>query len=221
MMPRHHPLEECLLSYANGCMGEAESLLIATHLAFCPECRKVAKIGECVGGRLLQDGDAVPVSDDCKAKLFAALPEAGCAAREAAERASPDCFVPEPLRGYLDGAGCKDGLQRLTWETIAPGWAEHKLPLTACCLRRGAAARMVHLQGAADFTLAEAGGRQAVLVLCGSLRRGAAVYETGDLVCGRDGRLFQAGNAGCYALAVAQAGKRGWLGRFLRLMRCS
>ena len=37
---RHHPDDELLLDYASGALGEAESLVIATHMALCPICRR-------------------------------------------------------------------------------------------------------------------------------------------------------------------------------------
>jgi len=53
MKLNHHPSEELLFDYASGAISEAWGLSVATHLAFCSECRdKVAEI-EAIGGCLL------------------------------------------------------------------------------------------------------------------------------------------------------------------------
>ena len=51
--PAHHPAGELLIDYAAGTLSQAESLLIATHLDFCAECRRSADTAVAVGGELL------------------------------------------------------------------------------------------------------------------------------------------------------------------------
>ncbi len=217
--PKHCPSQECLLSYANGCMGEAESLLIATHLAFCPHCRKLAHIGECVGGKLMTETAAVPVSDACRSKLFAALDGADTEAKPAQSHASPECFIPEPLRGYLGGAGCKSGVKQLAWEQTAAGQREYKLKLTSCCQRRGADARLVMLEANSALTLPATQHRRALLVLCGSLANAEATYQTGDITCAVAPDGMKAGTENCFALLVTTPPKS-WLHKFLRKISC-
>jgi putative transcriptional regulator len=50
MTPNHHPGEATLLAYAAGGLGEGLSLVVASHLSFCPECRANVAAGEAVGG---------------------------------------------------------------------------------------------------------------------------------------------------------------------------
>ena len=40
MKPHHHPHDELLMEYAAGALDESHSLLVATHLSFCPVCRE-------------------------------------------------------------------------------------------------------------------------------------------------------------------------------------
>lgn len=206
--PKHHPTEECLLAYANGGMGEAESLLIATHLALCPECRKTAQIGECVGSQLLEDAKAVPVSATCRDKLFAALDQTECSTTATnAASVSVDCFIPEPLRGYLGGAGCRSGLQQLIWQTITPGQTEYPLALTECCLRRGATAKLIALKPQTMLTTTTTGQKQILLLLCGSLSQDATSYGPGDVIKLQPGAAVQAAAESCFALVVTTAHK--------------
>jgi len=51
--PIHHPFGELLIDYAAGALSQAESMLIAIHLDFCPECRGLAAIAQAAGGALL------------------------------------------------------------------------------------------------------------------------------------------------------------------------
>ena len=53
MNPRHHPSDATLLTYAAGSLGEGLSLVVASHLAFCSDCRDAVAAGELVGGNLL------------------------------------------------------------------------------------------------------------------------------------------------------------------------
>lgn len=215
--PRHHPQPECLLAYANGSIGEAESLFIATHLAFCPDCRGTAQLGECVGSKMLCDSNAVAVSSACRDKIFAALEaETPAAAPNAATLATPECFIPEPLRGYLGGVGCREGVQQLAWESVAPGQREYAVPLSACCLRRGAVARLVALQPQHDFVLQPSPQKPVLQVLCGELRTGDQVYAAGDVLCGKMPALHS-GDGACYALLLLNPPPAPWRDWFKRL----
>ncbi|HEX4506702.1 MAG TPA: cupin domain-containing protein [Alphaproteobacteria bacterium] len=51
--PAYHPAEEFLLDYAAGATSPAETLLLATHLAYCEACRRVVKTARTAGGALL------------------------------------------------------------------------------------------------------------------------------------------------------------------------
>ena len=54
-MIRHHPDETLLLAYASGATDEALGLVVATHIAYCDQCRGVTARLEAIGGSLLQD----------------------------------------------------------------------------------------------------------------------------------------------------------------------
>lgn len=51
--PAHHPAEEYLLDYAAGAASPTETLLLATHLAYCDSCRASVKAARAIGGSLL------------------------------------------------------------------------------------------------------------------------------------------------------------------------
>ena len=49
--PSHHPEPALLMEYASGASPEPFSLVIATHLALCPECRRSVAELEAAGVR--------------------------------------------------------------------------------------------------------------------------------------------------------------------------
>jgi len=54
MTARHHPGEEVLLGYASAILAEPLALVVATHLALCPDCRAAVDRLEALGGVLLE-----------------------------------------------------------------------------------------------------------------------------------------------------------------------
>ena len=106
----HHPSPEMLLSYAAGATREASALLVATHLALCPECRKTVAAAESAGGAML-GAESAAMSDGAFDALLGRLDETQ---PETKKNVPGD--IPEPLRSYV-GANLCD----LRWQMVAPG----------------------------------------------------------------------------------------------------
>lgn len=74
-----------LAAYAAGNLPHAFSLVVATHISICAECRAVVQAHEAVGGVVVEDSGAVAVSEAMKADLLSLLddpiPEAPVYAR--------------------------------------------------------------------------------------------------------------------------------------------
>ncbi len=123
-MPTHHPEETLLLDYAAGALGEAESLVVATHLALCPGCRHEVATFESVGGAMLAEIEPVPLGRDSLAAVMARLDEAPPAGPH--RRPAPTAPgiaglpLPEPLRSYL-------GEAEPSWRRVITGLAEHQI----------------------------------------------------------------------------------------------
>ena len=62
-MITHHPDGDILLSYAAGALGESWSIGVASHLAFCEECRKSVDLLEELGGHVLDCSPVNPVPE--------------------------------------------------------------------------------------------------------------------------------------------------------------
>jgi putative transcriptional regulator len=182
-MARHHPPEEMLLDYAAGALGEAESLVVATHLALCPACRSEVAAMEAVGGALLETIPAGPETspglDDVLARVMARLDDPAPAPTRAAARslaavaAAP--LLPEPLRSYVGGDP-----GGISWTPVMRGLDERPIDLGA---RDAAAAkvRMMRIHPATAMPQHTHRGREMTLVLAGGFRDATGHYLRGDL----------------------------------------
>lgn len=129
MTVKHHPSEALILDYAAGRLGEGLSLLVATHLTFCPDCRRAVAEAEAMGGAFLEDAPAVSLGDgalsallgrlDAPEPISAAPPPPSVTRRRPAS--SPARAVkggielPAPVKAYVsDLAGAR-------WQWIGPG----------------------------------------------------------------------------------------------------
>jgi putative transcriptional regulator len=70
---RHHPDDDLLLAYASGASDEATALVIATHLAFCAQCRGQVDLMETIGGGLLENLPPAPLAETAFAATVAKL----------------------------------------------------------------------------------------------------------------------------------------------------
>ena len=63
-MINHHPSTELLLSHAAGNLPAGFSLVVASHAAMCPDCRRRLAHAESIGGALLYAMEPAEISDD-------------------------------------------------------------------------------------------------------------------------------------------------------------
>lgn len=164
---RHHPDEELLLTYASGAADEAFALAVATHLAFCPECRRAVAMLERAGGAMLETLEPQPLSDRALARTLARLDEPAKPAPVAAHRG--DLRVPEPLRSYAGD------LER-SWLPLGPGVAHRPL------FRRGrTSARLIRAAPGVAVPMHSHAGRELTLVLSGGFHDETGQFGPGDL----------------------------------------
>jgi putative transcriptional regulator len=152
----HHPGDDLLLAYAAGATDEAMGLIVATHMALCPQCRGAVAAMEKIGGGLLEALPPAPLADAALAATLARLDRA--APYERPRRAPSRDGTPDVLRDYLGG-----DLSTARWRRMGPKLAY--LPLfrrgsTSAKLLRGIPGTEVgaHSHHGLEFTLVLAGG---------------------------------------------------------------
>ena len=156
--PSHHPSEARLLDYASGALPEPPALLVATHLALCPACRRAVAELEAVGGALLDLAPPAPLADGRLERTLARLDEQAPwrPPAPAARRAATS--LPQPLRGYLG-----DSLDCLPWRRLGPIAEVRLLPdfpgfTTRLLWARAGAAVPAHTHHGSELTLVLRGG---------------------------------------------------------------
>ena len=176
-MPAFHATDDLLLRYASGHLPEAQSLVIATHLALCPICRAKVAEYEALGGALVEDLDPVPVAEDALAAVLARLDEPDHARDAAvlwpkAPLSQADLLVPRPLRDYLGIS-----LGELSWRRLMPGLEEADIAVGPESVR----ARLMRVESGKGMPRHSHEGEEMTLVLSGAYRDESGCYRRGDL----------------------------------------
>ena len=208
-VPVHHPSEARLLDYASGALPEPMALLIATHLALCPACRRTVAELEAVGGALLEALPPEPVAEDSLARLLARLDRLEPAAPAAPASLAAAPILPQPLCDYVGS------LDQVAWRHFGPV-AEARLltgfeQFTTRLLRVGPGSALPHHTHV---------GSELALVLQGGFSDTTGHYLRGDVSEADshvDHRPVADADEDCLCLIVTDAPLRltGWLGRLL------
>lgn len=208
-LPTNHPGKELLLDYADGSLREPFALVVATHLAMCPECRAWVAEMEALGGALLEEIEPEPLSDACLQTVMANLQDE---CRSEARRDAPEEIrIPQPLRSYLPGP-----LSHLPWRSVVSGLDEFLLPIGAPQART----RLMRIRANTAMPRHTHEGSELTLVLQGGFRDEMGHYLPGDAVLSGpelDHRPVADDDGDCICLAVNEAPVRltGMFSRFL------
>lgn len=175
MMPTHHPTPDLLLDYATGSLSEAASLLMATHLTFCPHCRAEVRRLEAVGGALVEDLPMTEVDTSLDALLARLDDPVPTPARPVAPKAGFE-WAPKPLHPYLE---------RAAWKGFMPGMSQ--IPLTI----DGGSARLLCVKAGKAMPMHTHKGRELVTVLKGGFSDAGQDFGPGDMAIATDDDLHQ------------------------------
>ena len=121
MTIRHHLSDQLLIGYAAGQLPEAFSLVVATHVSMCDECRARAASFDAVGGALLEETEEIALGEDALVRVLErieGLPEATRA--KPLKRAG---VFPAPLADYVGG-----DLSAVRWRRVGGGGKQAILP---------------------------------------------------------------------------------------------
>lgn len=199
MTIEHHPGDELLLAYGAGTLDEATSLLVATHLALCPRCRRRLDLAESIGGEWMNRTRANGTVDETGSdSAMAFAPEDDEPAGPATAGSGP-FLLPQPLRGYAGGDAADLG-----WRAVGGGIRQVRLKTRG----KGAKARLLSIAAGTRVPEHSHGGEELTLVLAGSLYDRGKWYRRGD-VDAADASVVHRPAAGpeqdCICLAAADA----------------
>jgi putative transcriptional regulator len=220
-MPTHHPDEAMLMDYASGALPEALSLVVATHLALCPDCRAETSRFEAVGGAILSSAPPAAIENASRERALAAIERAPRTAgrsstKAPAARADADSGVPvlpQPLRTYAGGEP-----KELSWR-----W---RGSLSECPLRLsgGFNVRLMKIRNGAAMPRHGHHGMEYTLVLAGGFSDAGGHYLRGDVAIADpavEHKPVADTGEDCLCLAVSEGPVRfaGLAGRILGLFQ--
>jgi len=175
MTIHHHPSDDTLLRHAAGSVPAATRRIVAAHVEGCRCCAETIGRFEAIGGVLLDEMAATPLSSDCLARTWALIEadERMVAARQTAILRSPRRPDGIVLPRALDD--CDVG----PWRWLGPG-----IHLSRIRVPGAPEANLVLLKVAPNRPLPEHGhtGTEFTQVLSGSLIDGALRLLPGDLM---------------------------------------
>jgi putative transcriptional regulator len=174
-MIHHHLPEDRLAAYAAGTGGEADALLVASHIVLCPQCRARVAEYEALGGAMLEtlpeEGLAAGSLERTLARLGAApdplpppMPQAPASG----------LLLPRPLCNLVG-----QDMDRLAWRGAGPGFRFLRLPTWG--LRAGGRAWLLKVAPGRGVPHHGHHGEEMVMVIAGSYRDGAERFARGDV----------------------------------------
>lgn len=211
-MTTAHVTNDLLAAYADGAISDGMSLLVASHLTYCAECRtRVARL-ETVGGAFLALEEPVAPDSACLARVLDRL-DSGDAADTPAPFAHDDLRLPFPVLERLGASADK-----IHWRFLLPGLSDHKLGGFD-----GEDVGLLRAKPGVRILTHTHSGREATLVLTGQLRDGDRVYARGDVALADhhdNHRPEIVGDEVCICLVVLSGRMRftGPIGRALNLL---
>ncbi len=166
MTPIHHHIPEALLAdYARGALDEAFSLVLATHISLCDQCRATLGALEAPGGVLLEEAAAAPVSDAAKAAVLAQLDDA--LPQQPVYR--KDRLYPAPLDEFVNDDNPR-------WSKMGGGVKQMILTQNA-----SSSARLLYIPAGQAVPDHGHNGMELTLVLQGAFVDETGTYAKGDL----------------------------------------
>ncbi|MBN2905315.1 MAG: cupin domain-containing protein [Rhodobacteraceae bacterium] len=194
---KHHLTDDLLMSYAAGNLPEAFSLVVATHVSLCDECRARLASYEAVGGAVLYEAPCCAMSEDSLAATLLRIAEAPQDAVPARATGAPGLF-PQPLRDYVGG-----DLDAVQWKSVGGKVRQTVLPTS-----KEASVRLLHIPAGTAIPDHGHHGMELTLVLQGAFQDEGERFGRGDVeVAGEDLEHTPVATPGddCICLAATDA----------------
>jgi putative transcriptional regulator len=169
MTIRHHLSDPLLIAYAAAQLPEAFSLVVATHVSLCDECRAQLESFEAVGGAVLEEAGAIALGEDALALALARIE--GLPQVMAKKPDRHDGIFPAPLAEYIGG-----DLALVRWRRVVGGVKQAILPT-----EKDATVRLLYIP--AGIAIPDHGhrGLELTLVLQGAFADANDHFHRGDI----------------------------------------
>ena len=165
---RHHLNDELLMAYSAGTLPEAFSLVVATHISMCDECRARLESVDALGGAVLEDVGAVDVAEDSLDRVLAMIENSD---REMPRVAPKSVTLPEPLRSYVSG-----DVDAVNWRRVGGGVKQAVLDTSG-----PESVRLLYIPGGVAVPDHTHGGTELTLVLQGAFSDQVDRFGRGDV----------------------------------------
>jgi len=166
---KHHLTDPLLMSYSAGTLPEGFSLVVATHVSLCDECRARVAGFDAVGGELLQATDTAEMSDDALAATLALI--AGQDNAPVARAPRRKGVFPAPLQDYVGG-----DIDAVTWKRVGGGVRQMILKTN-----KGTSVRLLHIPSGVAVPDHGHRGTELTLVLQGAFKDETDRFGVGDV----------------------------------------
>ena len=188
---KHHLSDQLLMAYAAGSLPEAFSLVVATHVSLCDECRARAEAYEAVGGAVLE-AETAPMSDASLEACMARLDKPTTSVVNG--KAHPRSVIPSPLAHYIGGDP-----KAIRWKPIGMGVRQAILPTG-----KGASARLLCIPAGQAVPDHGHRGLELTLVLQGAFRDNKDRFGPGDVEIADEADQHKpVAEAGCDCVCLA------------------
>ncbi|MDX1922537.1 MAG: hypothetical protein SFW65_05370 [Alphaproteobacteria bacterium] len=200
--PNHHPCCNTLLRYAAGTLSPAMHMFVASHLAYCPQCRQELQAYESQAGLGLEALPPEELDVGCLQNLLSKIDEHGpiaCIDVTIPIKSASAFHYPEPLQPFAGVTG-----ERIHWKTqgAVSSWT---MP--------GEATTLIYKIGARQSLTNIAFAKDAILLI---LNGGFDDYQRGDIVKSKSAvNMTTTGETLFLVITPAPSDKPSW---FQRLM---
>ena len=173
MSVKHYPSDELLLDYASGALGEGWSVVVASHLALCPDSRQRVAELEAIGASFMENLSPTPLLKSSSDAVFSGLSTEYFAAEVPfpSDADNSSFTFPQPLRSYTGG-----DLDQVPWRRIGLGSYQALLQTGDT----NTVVRLLKIPAGKPVPAHSHGGTELTLVLCGAFTDKTGHYGRGD-----------------------------------------
>lgn len=167
---KHHLNDALLMAYSAGTLPEAFSLVVASHISMCDDCRARLGAFDAVGGALIENCDTVALSEDSLEATLNMIASGGFPPEKPHTHRKPG-VLPAPIQDYVGG-----DLEAVRWRPVGMGVKQAILPTSS-----DATARLLFIPAGAAVPDHGHRGTELTLVLQGAFADDVDHFGAGDI----------------------------------------